>query len=138
MFIINQRYSFLKVFFIASFLLLFIGVAGQAAGVTSIVDTANTNYREGTYGLNDFVYLAIRISNIILGLIGSLSLAVFIYAGFLLMLSGGSSDKVGQAKKAIVAAVIGIIITLGSYTIIQFAMKAMGANTWNGTIQKIT
>lgn len=138
MLITSRHRFFLKILFIALFFLTFVYIT-QTVEAVSIVDTGDGKYATGDYVVNDFVILAIRVSNIILGVIGSLSLAVFVYAGFLLMLSSGSSDKVSQAKKAIIAAVFGIIITLGSYTIIQFTMTTMGVTTpWTGTIQKIT
>lgn len=132
----KKYHYFLKLFFIASFLFILIGPAHQALGI-SIIDPGNGKYNTGNYELNDFIALAINVSNIILGIIGSISLAIFVYAGFLLIFSGGSSDKVGQAKKAITAAVIGLLITLGSYNVIKFTMKTMGVG-WYGNIQMLT
>lgn len=87
----------------------------------------------GNYELNDFVSLAINISKWILGMVGSLSLIMFVYGGILFLISSGASDKVGQAKKIIVAAIIGLIIVFSSYLIIQFVLGSMGL-TWSGKI----
>lgn len=87
----------------------------------------------GDYEVNDFVVLAANAAKWILGIVGSLTLIMFIYGGFLFLISAGSSEKVGQAKKVIVAAVVGLLIVFGSYLIIKFALGAIGVE-WGGDI----
>ena len=91
----------------------------------------------GNYTVNDFMVLAINISKWILGIVGSLALIMFIYGGFMFLISAGSADKVTQAKKIIVAAVIGLLIVFTSWLIIKFVMGSMGLN-WNGGINTPT
>ncbi len=55
-----------------------------------------------------------------LGILGSLALATFIYGGFIWMLSGGSPERIEKGKKILVWAVIGIVIILTSYVIVNF------------------
>jgi hypothetical protein len=88
----------------------------------------------GDYAVSDFVSLAINVSKFILGLVGSLTLAMFVYGGFLFLISTGSSDKIGEAKKIITAALVGLIIVFASYVIISFVFKTMGLN-WQGQIE---
>jgi hypothetical protein len=104
---------------------------------TSIINTADESYAEGDYGLDDFIILAIRVSQMILGLIGSLSLIMFIYGGFTFLISAGSAEKVSQANKIILAAVIGLAIVFSSYLIIKFALSSIGLN-WDGSNSKPT
>jgi len=85
----------------------------------------------GNYSLDDFTLIAINASRIVLGLIGSLALLMFIYGGVLFLISAGSSESVGKAKKVIVAAVIGLVIVFASFLIIKFVLGTMGI-TWNG------
>ena len=92
---------------------------------------------EGDYQLIDFVILAINISKWILGIVGSLSLIMFIYGGFTFLISAGASDKISDAKKIIVAAVVGLVIVFTSFLIIQFVMGSMGL-TWSGTMNAPT
>jgi len=87
----------------------------------------------GNYEINDFVVLAINISKWILGMVGSLALIMFVYGGILFLISSGGSEKISQAKKIILAAVIGLIIVFTSYLIIKFVMGTMGL-TWSGKI----
>ena len=85
----------------------------------------------GNYEINDFIVLAINVSKWILGMVGSLTLVMFIYGGVLFLVSGGGSEKISQAKKIIVAAIIGLVIVFASYLIIQFVLGSMGL-TWSG------
>ncbi len=87
----------------------------------------------GNYEVNDFVELAVNVSQWILGVVGSLALVMFIYGGLSFMLSAGSSEKISQARKIIVAAIIGLIIVFASYLIIRFVLRSMGLD-WNGKI----
>jgi hypothetical protein len=92
---------------------------------------------EGDYTLNDFVVLAINVSQIILGLVGSLTLAMFVYGGVMFMISAGSSEKISKAKNIIVAALIGLIIVFSSWILIRFVVSSLGvddAYQFNGTL----
>lgn len=84
----------------------------------------------GMYEINDFIVLAINIARWILGIVGSLSLVMFIYGGFMFLISAGSSESVTKARQIIVAAVIGLAIVFSSYLIIKFTLDSMGID-WN-------
>lgn len=85
----------------------------------------------GNYNLDSFVELAVNISRWILGIVGSLTLLMFIYGGIIFLISAGSSEKIGEAKKIITAAVVGLLIVLSSFLIIKFVLLSMGI-VWNG------
>jgi hypothetical protein len=110
------------------------GILPAATGGTNGCPSGDASYC-GNYTLDDFVVLAINVSRWILGIVGSLSLIMFIYGGFMFLISAGSSETVTKAKKVIVAAVIGLIIVFASYLIIKFVLGTLGIN-WNG--QKIS
>jgi hypothetical protein len=80
----------------------------------------------GSYQINDFITLVIQFSKILLGLTGSLALLAFVYGGVMFLISAGSREKVEQAKKIIIGAVIGIIIVFASYIIIGFIFSGLG------------
>jgi len=137
--------AFIGLAFVAA--LLFFSTTPVLAQV-NIVDTTSpdpspsdpkcvTKYDCGNYTLDDMVMIAIRASRWILGIVGSLALLMFVYGGFMFLISAGSSDKIGKAKTILVAAVVGLIIVFGSYLIIQFVLKTVGIN-WNGTKTNIT
>ena len=85
----------------------------------------------GDYTVNDFIVLAVNVSRWILGIVGSLTLLMFIYGGTMFLISAGSSDKIGEARKIITAAVVGLLIVLASFLIIKFVLASMGLS-WSG------
>jgi amino acid transporter len=131
-----------KIILVSSFLILLFGVISlpliaNAQTSNSIIDTSSSSYQNGSYSLNDMMLIVIRVSRWVLGIVGSLSLIMFIYGGFTFLISAGSSEKVGQAQKIIIAAVIGLVIVFSSFLIIQFVLKSLGLN-WDGTVSKMT
>lgn len=64
-----------------------------------------------------------RFVSVILGLMGTLSLAVFVYGGIVWMTAQGNEEKIKKAKNTIVYAALGIIVAFTSYTILTFIMK---------------
>ncbi len=73
--------------------------------------------------LNTFIILGVRLSDIILGVVGSLTLLMFVYGGVMLLLSGGNSETVARGKSIILGSVVGLCIVFGSYTIIKFTVN---------------
>lgn len=108
----------------------------QQAIVDPIINPNNPAYEIGDYSLNDILGIAIGASRWILGIVGSLALLMFIYGGFTFLISAGSSEKISEARKIIVAAVIGLIIIFASYLIIQFVLGSLGLN-WQGKPEKM-
>jgi hypothetical protein len=88
----------------------------------------------GAYEVDDFIILAVNVAKWILGIVGSLSLLMFIYGGLTFLISAGSSDKITKAKGIIIAAVIGLIIVFSSWLIIRFVMQSLGLPGWEGKI----
>lgn len=95
-------------------------------------------YDTGSYELNDFLSIAINVSKIILGLVGSLTLLMFVYGGLMMIISSGNTEKVTKAKGILLAAVVGLAIVFASYVIIQFVMTSLGVNNWSGGTNLIT
>ncbi len=122
----------LKIIFATS--LFFINTISLKA--VGILPGTEAQYTTGDYGLNDFMLLAINVSNLILRFVGTLALLMFVYGGLTFLLSAGNSEQVAKGKKIIIAAVIGIVIVLTSFIIIQFALKSVGV-TWNGGLIKM-
>lgn len=73
------------------------------------------------------VCVFLEASRMILGVVGALLLVMLVYGGVLWLISGGSEKMVSKGKETLVDAVIGLAIVFGSYVIIQFILKALGA-----------
>lgn len=66
-----------------------------------------------------------RVLSIIIGVVGAIALAVFIYGGFLWMTSAGVSKKVEEGKSAMVWAVLGLVIIFSARAILTFVLGAL-------------
>ncbi len=88
----------------------------------------------GEYGVNDFVLLAKKVSDIILGLSGSLALLAFIYGGVMFLISSGNNEQISKAKSILMGAVIGLVIVFISFTVVSFVFKGLGIeNAWHNS-----
>lgn len=74
-----------------------------------------------------------RIINIFLSFMGIVLLGLMVYAGFLWMTAGGEAEKVNQAKKTMMNAVIGLIIIVSAFAITNFIIRLLGGETGFGT-----
>ncbi|MBQ8991931.1 hypothetical protein IJ103_01925 [Candidatus Saccharibacteria bacterium] len=70
-----------------------------------------------------------KISNTLLLVIGVISVVMLIYGGFRYIISGGDNKKVTDAKNTILYAIIGLIIALLAYAIINFVIAAITGQT---------
>lgn len=120
----NIRYKKSLITIISTLSIFVMSNIAKAANVMSKVSGQCKS--NGDCSVNDFLQIGIGISELILGVVGSLALLAFIYGGVLWLISGGSSDKIAKGKQAIIGAVIGLVIVFFSYTIIFFVAKALG------------
>jgi len=127
--------SFLKKFglplavFLASFLLVGTVFAAGTPDVGTAQVGANLNL-----GNTSPMVTVVKIIQVLLAFLGIGAVIIFIYAGFLWTTSGGSEEKINQAKKLIKNAVIGIIIILSSWGITTYILNTvLGVNNGSGT-----
>ena len=74
-------------------------------------------------GGEDKIYKIIgAIINIVLGLLGLITLIIIIYSGFEWMTAGGNTEKIDSAKNRMIAAVIGLAIILGAAVLTNFVL----------------
>ncbi len=67
-----------------------------------------------------------KITNTILYAVGIISVVMLIYGGLRYVVSGGDSKKVTDAKNTIMYAIIGLIIAILSFAIVNFVINAVG------------
>jgi hypothetical protein len=75
---------------------------------------------------------AMSLIKLLMTFLGIIAVVIILYGGFLWMTAAGNEDKVDQAKKLIVAAVIGLIVILSAYLIINFVVTNV-SNSLNTT-----
>lgn len=73
-----------------------------------------------------FLILAINISRYVFSIVGGLSLLMFVYAGFTLIISQGNSEKIEQGKSIMTAVVVGLLIAFGGYVLVNFLGQSLG------------
>jgi hypothetical protein len=66
-----------------------------------------------------------NIAIIVLGLTGTIMLAVFVYGGILYLTSRGNPASIQKATKALSGAVIGLAIIFGAYTVVTYGSLAL-------------
>ncbi|MBP7058105.1 hypothetical protein KBB06_02055 [Candidatus Gracilibacteria bacterium] len=77
-----------------------------------------------TGGTGDFKSLLLTIINYFLGFLGVLAVLMVIYGGVLYITASGDPQKAGKGQKIIMYAVIGIIIILLSFALINTVLGA--------------
>ncbi|MDD4900992.1 MAG: pilin [Patescibacteria group bacterium] len=91
------------------------GEAANNADVNSIGNTIGLGNRDPRA-------IAASVINVILGFLGIIAVVIILLGGFKWMTGGGNEDKVGEAKKLIIAGVVGLVIILASWGIATFVI----------------
>lgn len=66
-----------------------------------------------------------NIINVVLGFLGIVAVVIVLFGGFKWMTAGGNDEKVAEAKKLLVAGVIGLAIILSAYAITSFVLTSL-------------
>lgn len=73
------------------------------------------------------------ITNMLLFVIGSISVIMLVVGGLRYVVSGGEASAVNAAKNTILYAIIGVIISLFSYAAIAFVIGSFSTTTGVGS-----
>lgn len=76
-------------------------------------------------GIAQILQTAVNITRLILGVMGSIALLMFAYGGIYFIIAAGNQNKVEKGKTILTNAVIGIVLILTSWTIINFLVIAL-------------
>lgn len=74
---------------------------------------------EGLAGADSFGELVIAVINILLIVVASISVLFIIIGGFRYVLAHGNEEQAEGAKKTIIHAIVGLVIVIMSFAIIQ-------------------
>lgn len=80
-------------------------------------------------GTSSVAEIIARLISIITGVSGSIALLMFVYGGIQWLIAGGDPGKIEAGRKAMVWAVVGLIIIFGSYAILNFLFRTIGASS---------
>ena len=110
-------------------LIIFMLVMTAAFSVSTTMVAAQDfgfNYAENLeLGNADPRDAAVDLIKVIMTFLGLIAVVVILIGGFKWLTSGGSEDKVGEAKQMIIAGVIGLIIILAAWAITAFVVNQM-------------
>lgn len=84
--------------------------------------------------LCDLFTLVQNVINFSIGIAMVLGTAFIVYGGFLILTAGGSPERVKSGRSAIIAAIVGLIIVLGSWLIVDTVIKVISGGAfgpWN-------
>lgn len=88
---------------------------GLDSAFTSTVGLGDANLKD-TIG---------QLINVALGFLGIIAVIIILFGGFKWMTAGGNDEKVGEAKKLIIAGIIGLAIILSAYAITTFVLSSL-------------
>lgn len=74
-----------------------------------------------------------QITNTILYIVGVVAVIMLIIGGIKYLISGGDSKKVTDAKNTVLYAIIGLVIALLSFAIVNFVVSALPSGSKNDT-----
>ncbi len=74
-----------------------------------------------------------KITSIMLFVIGAIAVIMIVIGGLRYVLSGGDSSQITAAKNTILYAIIGIVVAILAYAIIQFVIGSFSATGSAGT-----
>lgn len=77
----------------------------------------------------DALWYISAVINVILSLVGVVAVVVLILGGISFMTSQGDPGKVTKARNTILYGVIGIIVALLAFTIVNFVLKNIGSSS---------
>src|SRR6056297_209109 len=110
------------------FVLLFLAVFFflSAHSVWAQPDVGREYAEETGLGDTDPREILVNFVNIAFTFLAIVAVIIIIYAGYLWMTSGGNSERIEKAKKVLLGAVIGLILILSSFAIVNFIINSGG------------
>lgn len=124
--------SFIVIFFLSVALL-----PGTARGIElgkELVKKAATGAGYDAAGTTETT-LSQTLGGVVKGaltFVGVIFLSLMVYAGYIWMMARGQEDEIEKAQKIIRASVIGLVITLGAYSITNLVVEEVIKRTASG------
>jgi len=97
-----------------------------------IIGTGNGDDAEQKCNFKDFMTLFDRIITLLLYTATILAVISFVYAGYLLLFSGGSEEALKSAKHIFTSVLVGLVLAYGAWIIVRFVLDSLGVNKDQG------
>lgn len=103
-----------------------IGAVHAATGQLEATDLLGQDFGDATgLGQGDLTTTIGSLIRVALGFLGVVAVVIILLGGFKWMTAGGSDEKVGEAKRLIIAGIIGLAIILSAYAIASFVISSI-------------
>lgn len=86
----------------------------------TVMPNVNPVKRAGTAANDDTMN---AIIGIVFGVAGALALLFIVIGGLRYILSDGDPNNISQAKKTVIYALVGLVITMAAYAIVSFVIN---------------
>ena len=87
------------------------------------------NMDKSQVGQSNSIWTTVNtVINVLLGVIGILAVVMVIYGGFKIVTSAGAADKVKSGRETILYGVVGLVIALLAFAIVNFVIGAFFNN----------
>lgn len=107
--------------------------AAQPSAVSAQVNLGGgirASQGEGVPGdLDDGDGIVVTVINILLYIIGIIAVIMLIFGGIKYATSAGDSNKVTSAKNTIMYAIVGLVIAVFAYALVNWVLKGLGVST---------
>jgi len=91
----------------------------------------------GDCGICDVVQTAVNVFRLLLGALGAISLLLFVWHGIQILVSAGNKEMVSAGFKGMVNTLIGILLILGSWLIVNVVIAAFTGQMGNVSAVKL-
>jgi len=79
--------------------------------------------------------MAVNVVRFFMTFLGIIAVVIILLGGFKWMTAAGNEDKVAEAKKLLVAGIIGLAIIISAYVIVNFVIQTTDSLITNGDVQ---
>lgn len=79
-----------------------------------------------------------RTMSWLLAMVGMIAIIAFVISGIQYLTAAGDESQAETAKRTMKFAIIGVVVALSAYTVVQAIDCALGANTINGGLFSIS
>ena len=101
-------------------------VVHAASGQLEAGDLLGQDFGDATgLGQGDLTATIGQLIRVALGFLGVVAVVIILLGGFKWMTAGGGDEKVAEAKKLIIAGIIGLAIILSAYAIASFVISSI-------------
>lgn len=109
-----------------SFLVFALVALGVLSASGAMAQLTVPNAANGTSTATDANELLIVVTNWVLGIVGAVAVLFIIYGGFRYITAQGNSQQMDTAKNIIIKAIIGLVIVVVAYVIVNVVVTALG------------